>query len=112
MPVSISAIRMSDALCLSAKTGPLHNEDCCICSPFVACLGRYAKADSNIKYLGVAWGIKGGSRTGASGARPPFEKKNGTFFYKFSVYIRKNFDFSRHVVFTICILFTTLLTKT
>ena len=49
-------------------------------SPFVACLGRYAKADSNIKYFGVAWGIKGGSRTGAPGARPPFEKKMGLVF--------------------------------
>ena len=44
-------------------------------SPFVACLGRYAKADPNIKYFGVALGIKGGFRTGAPGARPPFEKK-------------------------------------
>ena len=61
-------------------------------SPFVACLGRYAKADSNIKYFGVAWGIKGGSRI--------------------HLCIRKYFDFSQHVVFTICILFTTLLTKT
>ena len=80
-------------------------------SPFVACLGRYAKADSNIKYFGVAWGINGGSRTSAPGARPPFEKK-GTCFCKFSLYIRKYFDFSQHVVFTICILFTTLLTQT
>ena len=61
-------------------------------SPFVACLGRYAKADSNIKYFGVAWGIKGGSRI--------------------HLCIRKYFDFSQHVVFTICILFTTLLPKT
>ena len=43
---------------------------------------------------------------------PPFEKKNGTFFGKFSLYIRKYFDFSQHAVFKICILFTTLLTKT
>ena len=48
-------------------------------SPFVACLGRYAKADSNIKYFG--WGIKGGSRAGAEfknstapGPRPLFLK--------------------------------------
>ena len=43
---------------------------------------------------------------------PPFEKKNGTFFGKFSLYIRKYFDFSQHAVFKICILFTTLLTQT
>mgnify|MGYP003685458591 CR=1 FL=1 len=33
MPISISVIRMSDALCLSVKTGALHNEDCCIWFP-------------------------------------------------------------------------------
>ena len=43
---------------------------------------------------------------------PPFEKKNGTFFGNFSLYIRKYFDFSQHAVFKICILFTTLLTQT
>ena len=42
----------------------------------------------------------------------PFEKKPGTCFLKFSSYIRKYFDFSQHAVFTIGILFTTLLTKT
>ena len=42
---------------------------------------------------------------------PPFEKK-GTFLGKFSLYIRKYFDFSQHAVFTICILFTPLLIKT
>ena len=39
---------------------------------------------------------------------PPRLKKNGTFFGKFSLYIRKYFDFSQHAVFKICILFTTL----
>ena len=33
MPISISAIRMSDALCQSVKTGALYNEDCCIWFP-------------------------------------------------------------------------------
>ena len=85
MRISISAIRMSDALCLLVKTGALHNayKDCCNWFPFVACLRRYAKADSNINYFGVAWGIKGGSRTGAPGARPPFEKKMGFVFLNF-----------------------------
>ena len=37
---------------------------------------------------------------------PPF----GTCFCKFSLYTRKYFDLSQHAVFTICLLFTTLLT--
>ena len=41
----------------------------------------------------------------------PFEKKPGTCFCKFSLYIRKYFDFSQHAVFAICILFTTLQQK-
>ena len=52
--------------------------------------------------------FKGGSRTGA----PPSRLKKSDLFCKFSLYIRKYFDFSQHAVFTICILFTTLLTKT
>ena len=43
---------------------------------------------------------------------PPPRLKKGTCFCKFSIYIRKFFDFSQHAVFTICILFTTLLKKT
>ena len=63
-------------------------------------------------YFPLLTAFKGGSRTGAPGAPPPRLKKKGTFFGKFSLYIRKYFDFSQHAVFTICILFTTLLTKT
>ena len=38
--------------------------------------------------------------------------KKETCFCKFSLYIRRYFDFSQHAVLTICILFTNLLTKT
>ena len=48
-------------------------------------------------------------RAGRSSA-PAWKKR--TCFCKFSLYIRKYFDFSQHAVLTICILFTTLLTKT
>ena len=43
--------------------------------------------------------------TKADPGRPP------PCFCKFSLHIRKYFDFSQHAVFTICILFTTLLPK-
>ena len=62
----------------------------------------------------IVWStvIKGGSRTGAPGAPLPLWKKGTCFFWKFSLNIRKYFDFSQHAVFTLCILFTTFLTKT
>ena len=56
---------------------------------------------------------KGESRICAPGAPPlPGLKKWDLFFVNFHCIIRKYFDFSLHAVFTICILFDTLLTKT
>ena len=44
--------------------------------------------------------------------RPPVLKKNwGLFFVNFDCITRIYFDFSQHTMFTICILFTTLITK-
>ena len=54
---------------------------------------------------------KGGSRTGAPGARPPVLKKFRVCFCKFWLYYMHILDFSQETKFTLFILFTTLATN-
>ena len=55
---------------------------------------------------------KGGSKTGALGAPPPFQKYYGGVFVNFDCITRRYFDFSQLTVFILCILFITLATNT
>ena len=57
----------------------------------------------------LIFGTQGGSRTGARGVPPVFQKKFVFINVDFITLIR--FDFSQHAIFSICILFTTLTTK-
>ena len=92
-----------------------------ICTPLSRSQGRVSDTQVTVRPVGLFFSTsrelsftcsKGGSRTGPPGARPRFEKFGGFVLANFDCITRIYFDVSQYTMFTMCILFTTLATKT